>query len=74
MLWQATVGILGMFPASFDVHVLHFITAQDEMFCVGTSFFLHSNCHHEIAKFLMKNMDPSWTDKDGETLLHFACR
>ena len=35
MLWQATVGILDMFPASFDVLVLPFITAQDEMFVLA---------------------------------------
>ena len=35
MLWQATVEILDMFPTSFDVHVLHFITAQIEMFVLA---------------------------------------
>ena len=35
---------------------------------------LHRNNHHDIAELLMKYMDPLWTDKDGWTLLHFACR
>ena len=35
MLWQVTVGVLDMFAASLDVHVLPFITAQDEMFVLA---------------------------------------
>ena len=35
MLWQVTVGILDMFAASLDVHVLPFIAAQDEMFVLA---------------------------------------
>ena len=35
MLWQVTVGILDMFLESFDVQVLPFITAHDEMFVLS---------------------------------------
>ena len=37
-------------------------------------YFLHRFGHSAVAKYLIQHMSPTWTDNEGMTLLHFACR
>ena len=55
------------------VYVLN--VSQIDMF----NFFLDraidlSSRGEMVAEYLIMQMDPEWTDVDGSTLLHFACR
>ena len=37
-------------------------------------YFLYRRKHSTVVKYFMEHMSPTWSDDDGWTLLHYACR
>ena len=61
--------------SSLSMCLCYFIDPQIDMF----NFFLHRNIDwlsgcNDVADYLITQMDPKWTGRDGATLLHLACR
>ena len=83
--YRETHSLFGMvlFKECWDAgHGLQFEYVLSVLLYCSThlfNFFLHrysvldSGCR-SVADYLITQMDPKWTDRDGSTLLHFACR
>ena len=37
-------------------------------------YFLYRRRYSDVARYLIQHMSPTWTDNDGMTPLHYACR
>ena len=56
-----------------ETHSLFGMVLFKECWVNTFNFFIHRFGRVAIADYLIRNMDPKWTDRDGSTLLHLAC-